>query len=60
MLVHDMISNISDIYSHKYTKTKINSDDDLPLEETINIRNVVILMKPVFNKTHNLIIMKCF
>ena len=60
MLVHDMISNISDIYSHTYTKTKINSDDDLPLEEPLNIRNVVILMKSVFNKTHNLIIMKCF
>ena len=23
-------SNISDVYFHKFTKTKINSDDDLP------------------------------
>ena len=26
-------SNISDVCSHKYTKFKINSDDDLPLEK---------------------------
>ena len=26
-------SNISDMYSHKYTKNKTNSDDDLPLEK---------------------------
>ena len=25
----------SDVYSHKYTKIKINSDDDLPLEISI-------------------------
>ena len=25
-------SNISDVYSHKYKKIKINSDDDLHLE----------------------------
>ena len=27
-------SNILHVYSHKYAKIKINSDDDLPLEET--------------------------
>ena len=26
--------NISDVYSHKYTKIKISADDDLPLEKT--------------------------
>ena len=26
-------SNLSDAYSHEYTKIKINSDDDLPLEK---------------------------
>ena len=31
-------SNMSDIYSHKYMKIKINSDDDLPLEKSLNIR----------------------
>ena len=30
-------NNISDVYSHKYTKTKVNSDDDLPLEKPINM-----------------------
>ena len=28
-------ANISDVYSHEYTKIKINSDNDLPLEKTI-------------------------
>ena len=37
--------NILDVYSHKYTKIKINSDDDLPLEKTINMQNIVILFK---------------
>ena len=30
-------SNISDVYSHIYTKIKINSDDDLPLENMQNV-----------------------
>ena len=29
-------SNISDAYSHKRSKIKINSDDDLPLQRTLN------------------------
>ena len=51
-------SNISDIFSHKYTKTKINSDDDLPLEKTLNILNVTILIKPIVNKNLIIITMK--
>ena len=43
-------SNISDIFSHKYTKTIINSDDDLPLEKALNMLNVTILIKPILNK----------
>ena len=41
-----------DIYSHKYTKTKINSDDDLHLEKTLSMQSVLILsnLKSVFNK----------
>ena len=27
--------NISGVYSHKYMKIKINSDDNLPLEKNI-------------------------
>ena len=44
-------SNISDVYSHKYTKVTVNLDDDLPLEK--NIHNVVILIKSVFNENSN-------
>ena len=29
--------------SHKYTKNKTNSDDDLPLEKILNMQNLVIL-----------------
>ena len=34
-------------------KIKIDSDNGLPLEKTINIHIVVILIKPVFNEDHN-------
>ena len=34
-------SNVSDVDSHKYSKIVINSDDDLPLEKTINMGNVI-------------------
>ena len=43
-------SNISDNYSHKYSKIKIDSDDDLPLEKALN---VVMFIKPFLNKNHN-------
>ena len=45
--------NISDVYFLKYTKIKINSDVDLPLEKNLNIPNVVILIKSVLNKNRN-------
>ena len=35
-------SNIWDSYFHKYRKITINSDDDLPLEKTTTMHNVVI------------------
>ena len=31
---------------------KINPDDDLLLDKTINIQNVVILIRSVFHKNH--------
>ena len=34
-------SNISDIYSHDYTKIKTDSGEDLPLEKTITMHNVL-------------------
>ena len=38
--------------SYKYTKIKINSNDDLPLEKTLNMQNLLIRIKFVFNKNH--------
>ena len=54
--------DISDVYSHKYTNIKINSDDELinsddelPLEKKLNMHNVLIHIKSttVFNKNYN-------
>ena len=36
-----------------YVKVKIISDDDLRSEKTMNNRNTVILLKPIFNENHN-------
>ena len=44
-------SNISDVYSLKYMKIEINSDDNLPLEKTLDM-HVVMLIKITFNKNH--------
>ena len=43
-------SNILDVYSHM--KIKINSDDELPLEKTLNIHNVIII-KSIYYKSLN-------
>ena len=37
-------------------KIRINSDDDLPLEKTLNVHNVVILIRVNLNKVYNHII----
>ena len=49
------ITNSSDNYDEKYRKIKFNSDDDLPLEKTIELHNMVIVMICFFmraNITH--------
>ena len=46
-------SNFWDVYYDKYTKIKIDSDDTLTLEKTLNIENLVTLTKSVFNKNLN-------
>ena len=54
-------SNVSDIYSYKYTEVKVNSDDDLRLEKMLNMRNVLILIESVFLiKITTSIMMKSF
>ena len=35
-------SNISNVYSHKYTKVKINSDVDFSLEKILHMQNAVM------------------
>ena len=46
-------SNTSNVYSHKYMKIKISSNDDLPYEKVTNEDNVVTLIKSVFNENYN-------
>ena len=53
-------SSIFGVYSHTYTKIKINSDDDLPFEKTLTIDNDVVFVKSVFNKIHNQYYYKTF
>ena len=38
------------VLSYKYVKIKIDSDNDLPQEETLALHNVIRLIKSVFNK----------
>lgn len=44
---------ISYIIYDNYAKTKIDSADDLPLEKTLILCNVAILIEPVLNKNQN-------
>ena len=43
------ITNNSDNYDKKYMKIKIDSDDDLPLKKTLEVRNMVINVWSVFH-----------
>ena len=44
---------IAYVLSHNYAKIKINSYDFLPLEKTLTLRDVIILIKPIFNNNQN-------
>ena len=44
---------ITYVFSNNFAEMKIESNDHLPLEETLNLRNVIILIKSVFNKDQN-------
>ena len=46
-------SNLSDVFLSKYTKIKISSDDDLPLDKTLNMYYVVKLIRSFLIKDHN-------
>ena len=43
-------SGVKDVFSYNFGKLKIDSDDDLPLEETLTLDNAIIPIKLVFNK----------
>ena len=44
---------MSYVVSHNYGKIKIDSDNDLPLDETLTLHDVAILLRSVFNKNQN-------
>ena len=46
-------SSIKYVFSHNYAKPKVDSYDYLPLEKTLTLHNVIILIKPVFKKNQN-------
>ena len=44
----DQKANNSDDYDEKYMKIKFNSNDDLSLKKTLELRNMIIVAKAVF------------
>ena len=42
-------SSISDVNYYSSIKIRIKSDDDLPLENKLNVKNRVIFISPIFN-----------
>ena len=45
--------DIAYIICHNYATMKVDSKDSLPLEETMTLCNVIILVKSVWNKDKN-------
>lgn len=53
-----------DKYYHKYMKIKINSDDVIPLAKSLNMHDVIIIIKSAFdencnNQFYQLLLQKC-
>ena len=46
------ITKNSDDYDEQYMKTKFNSDDELPLNKTIEIPTVIIAVRAVFHENN--------
>ena len=42
------ITKISDDYDEKYMKIKLNSDDELPLNKTIEVPSMAIIVRTIF------------
>ena len=41
------------IFSHYFAKIKVDSYDSLPVEKTLAVHNVIIVIKSVLNKDKN-------
>ena len=51
--IRDLIrskTNSSGNYDEKYMKIKLNSDDDLPLKKTLELHNMIIVVRAVFHE----------
>ena len=46
-------SGITYVISHNCATIKVHSYDSFPLEKSMNLRNVIILVKSVWNKDKN-------
>ena len=46
-------SSITYIFSHYFAQMKADSYDSLPIEKTLTLHNVIILMKSVLDKGKN-------
>ena len=44
------IANTSDNYDEKYKKIKFSSDANLPLRKTLELRNMVIIVRSLFHE----------
>ena len=57
--IRDWISSITQNYDddddERYVKIKFNSDDELPLNKTIEIPSMIIVVRAVFMKITNFI-----
>ena len=54
--IRDFIRSITkkpNDYDEKYMKTKINSDDDLPLNKKLEICSMIIVVRVVFHADNN-------
>ena len=53
--IRDLIRSItknSDEYEEKYMKIKFNSDDKLPLNKTIEIPSMIIVVRAIFHENN--------
>ena len=52
-------SDITYVFYYNYGKTKIDSYNSLPLEETLTLHNVIILIKDKNHCYYNILLKKC-